>query len=179
MRRQAGVEYQPSRRVKPPIHRRRLCGRSHCFQKSGPWYRCCTERSEVGGFLLTVDQWHGLAQRQGNQGSQRDFRAVRFECEHRLTKYRASNVDCVEPPDQLAVPVRRDRMNISFAVERTVGLNHWRNNPRAILPRPLLRGAVVDDLIEIGVHADLKRPLAQAVLNTLSQATVQFERRGF
>jgi hypothetical protein len=37
----------------------------------------------------------------------------------------------------------------------------------------------VDDLIEIGVHADLKRPLAQAVLNALSQATVQLERRGF
>ena len=172
MRRQAGVKCQPGRRVKPPIHRRRLCGRSHCFQKYSPRYRCRTERSEVGGFLLTVNQWNGLAQRQGNQGSQCDFRAVRFECEHRLTKYRVSNVDCVQPPDQFAAPVRRDRMNISVAVERTVGLNHGGNNPRAILPGPLLRGAVVDDPIEIGVHADLKRPLAQAALDALSQATV-------
>ena len=99
--------------------------------KAPPGHRPSSERHEMFGLELAVDQRIAPSLELRAQARHRDLRRVDPQREHRLAEEHAADRHAVDAAGQFAVHPHLDRMRQSGGVQRGVGAAHRRAEPRA------------------------------------------------
>src|SRR5438105_10595672 len=113
------------------------------------------ERCEVLGALLAVDHRDRIFPAKTHECGERNLRCIGAVRKHRLAEEHAPEAHAVEPACELAVEPGLEAVHGALAVPFAIGVDHFGDDPGAVLPFARRRSACGDDTLECAVDAYL------------------------